>query len=134
MPLYTTVRQIKALFDTDRVGFPEPLELLSWMVLRYVTTERFSEAEQMMSTLSHRVVDFVGQQGSDQLKYLLKYSMARTALLRIDPQTDSARTPEWFTLKLLLKYFTDQDDATWEDPMFLESKERGPKEAQPWLD
>ena len=115
VPLHATLRQLKAFFDTDNVRLPEPLDMLGRMVLHYVTTETFTEAEKailaMISTVKRIRASHPGGE-RDRLKYWLKNSTARTALLELDFQKDTnhARREEWLKLGEDWKLFVAEED------------------------
>jgi len=83
VPLYTTIRQLKAFFETANVRLPEPLHLLSQIALHYVTTKQFGQAEEAIIALTHLVQDVCSSHQWERLAHWIRTSTARTSLLDI---------------------------------------------------
>ncbi|KAI4924694.1 hypothetical protein J4E85_007811 [Alternaria conjuncta] len=83
VPLYTTIRQMKAFFGTANVRLPEPLHLLSRVALHYVTTKHFCQAEEAVIALTDLVQDVCNSRQWERLALWIRISAARTNLLDI---------------------------------------------------
>ncbi|KAI4625216.1 uncharacterized protein J4E87_005062 [Alternaria ethzedia] len=117
VPLHATLCQVKTFFNTDNVRLPESLDMLGRMVLHYVTTEAFAEAEKVilaMTSMVKRLRVFRLAEGRKRLTYWLKDSTVRTALLGLDFQKDTndARREEWLKLGEDWKMFVVIEDQT----------------------
>ena len=138
VPLHATLCQVKALFGTDNVRLPEPLDMLSRMVLHYVTTEKFTKASvaigAMMFILNRLQPSFPEER--NRLTYWLKESTARTALLGLDSSQDVNRTiyRSGITIGYLLRTLANEDDMRYSNLDALEHKEEEAREALSGLD
>ncbi|KAI4641700.1 hypothetical protein J4E93_007798 [Alternaria ventricosa] len=83
VPLYTTIRQMKAFFGTANVRLPEPLHLLSRVALHYVATKHFCQAEEAIIACTDLVQDICNSRQWERLAHWIRSSTARTNLLDI---------------------------------------------------
>jgi hypothetical protein len=81
VPLYTTVRQMKAFFETANVRLPEPLHLLSRLALHYITTKQSCQAEEAIFALTDLVQNICDSRQWERLAHWIRTSTARTSLL-----------------------------------------------------